>query len=88
MLDFGSAHNNLKDKVKYYRNLSDSGDCVEAIHVVYDFLRWAETKKDCSHVLLPSFKNIKTHANKQEHMDSLFDRLYRAASGKTAWILI
>lgn len=54
MLDFGSAFVDMKDKVKYYRNLSEDGDCLEAIHVVYDFLRWAETKQDCTHVLLPS----------------------------------
>jgi len=44
--------------VKYYRDLSETGDCVEAIHLVYDFLRWAETKNDCSHVLLPSHSII------------------------------
>lgn len=84
LLDFSSANPSLRDKVKYYRNLSDSGDCVEAIHVVYDFLRWAETKTDCTHVLLPSFESIEANASKNEHMEALFDRLYRAASGKNA----
>jgi hypothetical protein len=84
MLDFSQANSGLKDQVKYYRNLSDRGDCVEAVHVVYDFLRWAETKTDCTHVLLPSHNNIKTYESNCEHMEALFDRLYRAASGKNA----
>lgn len=54
MLDFGNQFVDYKDKVRFYRNLSDTGDCIEAIHLVYDLLRWAETNQDCSHVLLPS----------------------------------
>lgn len=54
MLDFAKQHEGLKSKVRQYRDLSESGDCIEAIHLVYDMLRWAETKKDCKFVLLPS----------------------------------
>ena len=84
MLDFGSSFSGLKDKVKHYKNLSDSGDCLQAVHLVYDLLRWAETKQDCSHVLLPSLDKIKLQCAGHEHSEALFDRLYRAASGKTA----
>ncbi len=84
LLDFSQANSAAKDQVKYYRDLSEQGDCVEAVHVVYDFLRWAETKTDCTHVLLPSLSCIKSHASNCEHMEALFDRLYRAASGKSA----
>ena len=58
MLDFGSEFTSLKDQVKHYRNLNDNADCTEAIYLVYDFLRWAETK-ECSHILLPSFDVVK-----------------------------
>jgi hypothetical protein len=68
--------------VRHYRDLSEKGDCIEAIHLVYDFLRWAETKTDCSHVLLPDLKALDKSDN--EHLEALFDRLYRAASGKRA----
>ncbi len=84
MLDFGGQFSSLKDKVRHYRDLSETGDCVEAIHLVYDFLRWAETKTDCSHVLLPDLKTFKQCENENEHLEALFDRLYRAASGKRA----
>lgn len=70
--------------MKYYRDLSECGDCIEAIHLVYDMLRWAETKRDCTHVLLPSQSVVQGKANGHEHMEALFDRLYRAASGKQA----
>lgn len=85
MLDFGNSFGDkYKQQVKYYRDLSESGDCVEAIHLVYDMLRWAETKQDCTHVLLPSLTVIQKIAEKHEHMEALYDRLYRAASGKHA----
>ena len=85
MLDFGNSFGNkLRSQVKYYRDFSETGDCVEAIHLVYDLLRWAETKQDCTHVLLPTLSVIQKIANNHEHMEALFDRLYRAASGKQA----
>lgn len=74
----------LSDTVKYYRDLSESRDCLEAIHLVYDFLRWAETKSDSSHVLLPDLKSLVQPSINSEHSEALFDRLYRAASGKAA----
>ena len=46
MLDFGGFFSSLKDNVKFYRDLSTSGDYVEAIGRIYDDLRWAETKQD------------------------------------------
>lgn len=84
MLDFGSEFSSLKEQVKHYRNLSESADCIEAIHLVYDLLRWAETKQDCTHVLLPTQEAIRVNSKGHEHQEALFDRLYRAASGKSA----
>ena len=58
MLDFGSLFKDFRDKVKYYRDLSSSGDYVEAIGRIYDDLRWAETKKDAKCVLITNFKTV------------------------------
>jgi len=43
MLDFGKIFLSMRDKVKYYCDLSPEGDYIEAINVIYDKLRWAET---------------------------------------------
>jgi hypothetical protein len=44
--------------VKYYRDLSVSGDYVEAIGRIYDELRWAETKQDAECVLITHLKAL------------------------------
>jgi CCR4-NOT transcriptional regulation complex NOT5 subunit len=45
MLDFGGMFaRDFQSKVKYYKDLSASGDYLEAIGSIYDDLRWAETK--------------------------------------------
>lgn len=44
MLDFGGLFLSLKSDVKYYNDMSVAGDYLEAINVLYDVLRWAETK--------------------------------------------
>jgi hypothetical protein len=58
MLDFGGLFVEHREKVKYYRDLSDQGDYVEAIGHIYDDLRWAETKQDAKCVLITNFKSI------------------------------
>jgi hypothetical protein len=58
MLDFGGLFVEHREKVKYYRDLSDQGDYVEAIGRIYDDLRWAETKQDAKCVLITNFKSI------------------------------
>ena len=55
MLDFGEHFVSMKDKVKYYHNLSAKGDYLEAINAIYDELRWAETKQDAVFVLITNF---------------------------------
>jgi hypothetical protein len=82
LLDFGSKFARFRDTVKHYADLSESGNCEEAISRVYDMLRWAETKEDCSHVLITDLS--KMGEGQSEHLPALFDRLYRAASGKSA----
>ena len=85
MLDFGGLFASFKDKVKYYRDLSPSGDYVESIGRIYDELRWAETKQDAKCALITNFKALKEQlleSKGEEHRDALFDRIYRATSGK------
>lgn len=81
LMDFGSRFASLESQVKCYRDLSPKGDCAEAINNVYDMLRWAETNTECTHVLIA---DLSEQLDKAEHMAALFDRLYRATSGKAA----
>jgi len=70
--------------------LSPSGDFYEAINKIYDALRWAETNADAEFVLMTDILNMRDQGKIDstckgiEHIDALFDRLFRAASGKNA----
>lgn len=55
LLDFGNLFGHLRDKVKYYLDLSHKGDYLEAINSLYDALRWAETKEDANFVIITNF---------------------------------
>lgn len=70
--------------MKYYRDLSSKGDYIEAIGHIYDDLRWAETMQDAQCVLITNFKSLlgKEAKSGHEHKDALFDRIFRATSGK------
>jgi len=90
-LDFGKTFAHLKNDVKHYLDLSPNGDFLEAINKVYDTLRWAETKQDASCVLIINLLHLsesqtfdsRAHTG-AEHMEALFDRLFRATSGQCA----
>lgn len=85
MLDFGEIFISLKDKVKYYVDLSSEGEFLEAINVIYDKLRWCETKKDANCVLITNFMEStisEENFKGKEHKEALFDRIFRATSGK------
>lgn len=86
MLDFASINASYKEKVMHYRDLSESGDFLEAIGKIYDELRWAETKQEAKCVLITNFKPVLTTdivtQTGSEHKDALFDRIFRATSGK------
>ena len=76
--------------MKHYVDLSPGGDLLEAINRVYDELRWAETNKDAEFILMTDILHMRDKGKLDkgcqgiEHIDALFDRLYRAASGKVA----
>jgi hypothetical protein len=91
LLDFGKTFSHHESDVKHYLDLSPSGDFLEAINKVYDTLRWAETKQDASCVLiinllhLSESRTFDSQAHQGvEHMEALFDRLFRATSGECA----
>ena len=91
LLDFSKTFAHLKGGVKYYHDLSPDGDFLEAINKVYDILRWAETNQDASCVLIINILDLfqartcDTQSHKgSEHMEALFDRLFRATSGQSA----
>lgn len=82
LLDFGQIFIALNDKVKYYLDLSNTGDYTEAINNLYDSLRWAELREDAKYVLITNFKEVDTQGKGLEHRDALFDRVFRATSGR------
>ena len=90
LIDFGSIFADKRDKVKHYVDLSPEGDLLEAINRVYDELRWAETNKDAEFILMTDILYMRDQGKLDksckgiEHIDALFDRLFRAASGKNA----
>jgi len=67
-------------------DLSPTGDVYEAINKVYDALRWAETN-EAEFVLMTDIVHVRdqglldSRCKGTEHIDALFDRLFRAASG-------
>jgi hypothetical protein len=74
VLDFFSMNHFLKDKVSVYENLSKKGQLKEAYKNFYCLLRKIEKKKNIETILLPNLKSIEQRV--------LFDKIYRAASGR------
>ena len=52
VLDFGQIHAEFASQAKHYMDLSAEADFLQAIHNVYDALRWAETNTDAEYVLI------------------------------------
>ena len=83
VIDFAATFTSLQPEAKYYYDLSPEGDFIQAISRVYDVLRWAETKSDASCVLIIHLLELSERFDGagKEHMEALFDRLFRATSG-------
>lgn len=81
LIDFGRKHEELKSHVLRYFDLSSEGDVQEARSTVFDKLRASEKVPKAKAVILPNLQHLEL-----EHADSLFDRLYRAASGRFAQV--
>lgn len=77
VIDFHSKNKNLEKQALCYLDLSVSGSVSEASRNLFSYLRKAEAIEKSKYILLPnlSFEN-------SEEMGAIFDRIYRAASGK------
>ena len=86
LIDFGGILAGQKDQVKHYIDLSARGSFLEAVNQLYDVLRWAETREDADSVLLADVLKLAgdTDIEGAEHKAALFDRIFRATSGKQA----
>lgn len=81
IIDFNRNLENLHQIAKCYVDLSPGGNVSEAAQKLFDTLRMAEKVSDARIILLPNLGQIK-----QEHADALFDRIFRAGSGRFATI--
>jgi tRNA threonylcarbamoyl adenosine modification protein (Sua5/YciO/YrdC/YwlC family) len=84
IIDLGKTLVHLKGKAIKYTDLSEKGDVLEAIGNIYNALREAECFTDANAVLISDL--IKGAVINKEHLASLSDRIYRAASGSYATI--
>jgi len=85
VLDFGQVNAELKSRALHYMDISEEADVLEAIHRIYDALRWAETNTDADYVLITDIvhyrERFSVSSRGMEHLDALYDRLFRATSG-------
>ncbi len=81
VIDFKSKNKNLEKLVLNYFDLSLSGNIQEASRNLFSYLRKAETIEKSKYILLPNL-----FSENNEEMNAIFDRIYRAASGKFAQI--
>ena len=81
LIDFGGNLLRHRDACKHYIDLSADGSVIEAISNLYDKLRWAETHQDVEIVLIADLMHFET-ARGDEYLDALYDKLYRATSGR------
>eukprot|EP01029_Cantina_marsupialis_P021749 TRINITY_DN5263_c0_g2_i1.p1 TRINITY_DN5263_c0_g2~~TRINITY_DN5263_c0_g2_i1.p1 ORF type:complete len:441 (-),score=133.98 TRINITY_DN5263_c0_g2_i1:297-1619(-) len=77
VIDFHGQLSDLSTICLKYRDLSRTGNVVEACEKLFEYLRWTETVKGAKHVLLADLSVVEN-----EHAPALFDRMYRASSGR------
>eukprot|EP01133_Synstelium_polycarpum_P012487 gene12487-14656_t len=65
-----------------YRDLSENSQVLEAANVLFSTLRWSESVDGAKIILLPDLRSERVKS--LDHSDAVFDRIFRAASGKTA----
>lgn len=71
---------NAQEKCLSYFDLSREGDVLSAARSLFSILRLAENVKGAENVYLT---DMRPHIEKGiEHADALFDRMFRAASGR------
>ena len=82
IIDFGKKLRHLERKCLGYRDLSEASDATEAAQLLFELLRWTETVKGAKIALLPPLPPQATDLS-----GAVQDRLFRAASGRTATIV-
>ena len=87
LIDFAGTFKDKKTDAKYYVDLSTSGDYLEAVANIYEVLRWAENT-DAESILIINLlacqMTLTERSKGQEHIEALFDRIFRATSGREA----
>lgn len=81
LVDLGGRASALAPDVRVYVELSAAGDAHEAAARLFAALRELEARADVDAILLPDL-----HDSADEAARALFDRLFRAASGRRARI--
>ncbi|KYQ88349.1 hypothetical protein DLAC_11049 [Tieghemostelium lacteum] len=86
-IDFGGQLNNptLKSQFLAYKDLSETSNILEAANQLFSLLRWSESISTAKVILLPDLKNS-LHFKTFDHSEAVFDRIFRASSGKFATI--
>ncbi len=80
IIDFRGILYKWKEKCLAYRELSQSGDSLEATKSVFETLRWAECVDHAKHIIFPEI--LENEPGKDDALVlALKDRLTRAASG-------
>ena len=82
LIDFAGLMKQYENQIKYYRDLSESGNYLQAIANLYEVLRWAETKTDAKLVLITDIMTLAEDGQGFEYKEALYDRIYRATSGR------
>ncbi|KAN0031794.1 hypothetical protein ACTFIV_005661 [Dictyostelium citrinum] len=82
-IDFGSQlPNELKSQCLAYKDLSENKNILEAANQLFAVLRWSENQEGAKIILLPDLR--KEPFKSLDNSDAVFDRIFRAASGKQA----
>ncbi|KAJ1623118.1 DHBP synthase RibB-like alpha/beta domain-containing protein [Pavlovales sp. CCMP2436] len=79
VVDFGGRLAHLAGDCAAYRDLSPAGSVSEAARVLFDTLRWTESVEAAQRVLLVDLMALRVS---DEHVGALYDRMFRAASGR------
>lgn len=79
VVDFAGALGHLRAAAMAYRDLSPSGDVLEASRVLFDTLRWSERVPSADQVLLV---DVMSRRIEDDNVGALYDRMFRAASGR------
>ncbi|EAL68079.1 hypothetical protein DDB_G0278955 [Dictyostelium discoideum AX4] len=82
-IDFGNQlPNEFKNQCLAYRDLSENKNILEAANQLFAVLRWSENQEGAKIILLPDLR--KEPFKSLDNSEAVFDRIFRAASGKQA----